>query len=152
MSIAQNRKASFNYFIEDRFEAGIVLQGWEAKAIRAGHVQLSESHIIIKNGELFVFNMQISPLRTTSTHVRADAHRTRKLLMHRSEINKLIGRVELKGYTLVPLSLYFKNGRIKIEIALAKGKKSFDKRNSLKDQDWAREKERLMKHDLRNTH
>ncbi|AIL32678.1 SsrA-binding protein SmpB [Basilea psittacipulmonis] len=151
MVIAENRKARHDYFIEEHFEAGLVLQGWEAKAIRAGHIQLNDTHVLIREGELFVFNMHISPLRTTSTHVKAYPDRSRKLLMHRSQINKLIGKVEMKGYALVPLNLHFSKGRIKLELALAKGKKSFDKRNTIKDRDWAREKERLMKHDIRNT-
>ena len=148
--IADNRKARHEYFIEEEFEAGIVLEGWEVKSIRAGRIQLAESHIIIRDGELFVLNMHISPLETASTHIRPDATRSRKLLMHKREISKLIGRVEQRGYTLVPLNLYYKKGRIKMTVALAKGKKQHDKRDSIKDRDWEREKARLMKHDTRN--
>ena len=148
--IADNRKARHDYFIEEEFETGIVLEGWEVKSIRAGRIQLAESHIIIREGELFVLNMHISPLETASTHIRPDATRSRKLLMHKREISKLIGRVEQRGYTLVPLNLYYKKGRIKMTVALAKGKKQHDKRDTIKDRDWEREKARLMKHDTRN--
>ncbi|NLA50854.1 MAG: SsrA-binding protein SmpB [Alcaligenaceae bacterium] len=148
--IADNRKARHDYFIEDEFEAGIVLEGWEVKSIRAGRIQIGESHIIIRDGELFVLNMHISPLETASTHIRPDATRSRKLLMHKREISKLIGRVEQRGYTLVPLNLYYKRGRVKMTVALAKGKKQHDKRSTLKDRDWEREKARIMKHDTRN--
>ena len=148
--IADNRKARHDYFIEEEFEAGIVLEGWEVKSIRAGRIQLAESHIIIRDGELFVLNMHISPLETASTHIRPDATRSRKLLMHKREISKLIGRVEQRGYTLVPLNLYYKKGRIKMTVALAKGKKQHDKRDTIKDRYWEREKARLMKHDTRN--
>ncbi|QPT40174.1 Small protein B [Oligella ureolytica] len=147
--IADNRKARHDYFIEEEFEAGIVLEGWEVKSIRAGRVQIAESHIIIRDSELFVLNMHISPLETASTHIRPDATRSRKLLMHKREINKLIGRVEQRGYTLVPLNLYFKKGRIKMTLALAKGKKQHDKRETIKDRDWEREKARIMKNDTR---
>lgn len=147
--IVDNRKARHDYFIEEQFEAGLVLEGWEVKAIRAGRIQIAESHIVISNGELFVLNMHISPLDTASTHIKPDATRTRKLLMHKQEINKLIGRVEQRGFTLVPLNMYFKRGRIKMTIALAKGKKQHDKRATLKDRDWEREKARLMRHDTR---
>ena len=147
--IVDNRKARHDYFIEEQFEAGLVLEGWEVKAIRAGRIQIAESHIVIRNGELFVLNMHISPLDTASTHIKPDATRTRKLLMHKQEINKLIGRVEQRGFTLVPLNMYFKRGRIKMTIALAKGKKQHDKRATLKDRDWEREKARLMRHGTR---
>ncbi|NLP31677.1 MAG: SsrA-binding protein SmpB [Oligella ureolytica] len=147
--IADNRKARHDYFIEEEFEAGIVLEGWEVKSIRAGRIQIAESHIIIRDSELFVLNMHISPLETASTHIRPDATRSRKLLMHKREINKLIGRVEQRGYTLVPLNLYFKKGRIKMTLALAKGKKQHDKRETIKDRDWEREKARIMKNDTR---
>ena len=147
--IVDNRKARHDYFIEEQFEAGLGLEGWEVKAIRAGRIQIAESHIVIRNGELFVLNMHISPLDTASTHIKPDATRTRKLLMHKQEINKLIGRVEQRGFTLVPLNMYFKRGRIKMTIALAKGKKQHDKRATLKDRDWEREKARLMRHDTR---
>ena len=147
--IADNRKARHDYFIEEEFEAGIVLEGWEVKSIRAGRIQIAESHVIIRDNELFVLNMHISPLETASTHIRPDATRSRKLLMHKREINKLIGRVEQRGYTLVPLNLYFKKGRIKMTLALAKGKKQHDKRETIKDRDWEREKARIMKNDTR---
>ncbi|AVL70981.1 SsrA-binding protein [Oligella urethralis] len=147
--IADNRKARHDYFIEEEFEAGMVLEGWEVKAIRAGRTQIGESHIVIRNGELFVLNMLISPLGTASTHIRPDASRTRKLLMHKHEINKLIGRVEQRGFTLVPLNLYYKNGLIKMTVGLAKGKKQHDKRATIKERDWEREKARIMKNDTR---
>lgn len=145
MSIVQNKKASFDYFLEEHYEAGLVLEGWEVKAIRAGRAQLKEAHIIIRNGELWLLNSHITPLISASTHVRADTVRTRKLLMKRTEINRLIGKVEQKGNTLVPLDMHFKNGRIKLNMALAKGKKLHDKRDTLRDKDWKREQERLMK-------
>ena len=148
--IVDNRKARHDYFIEDEFEAGIVLEGWEVKSIRAGRIQIGESHIIIRDGELFVLNMHISPLEPASTHIRPDATRSRKLLMHKREICKLNGRVEQRSYTLVPLNLYYKRGRVKMTVALAKGKKQHDKRSTLKDRDWEREKARIMKHDTRN--
>lgn len=122
MSIVENRKARHDYFIEEKFEAGIVLEGWEVKAIRAGRVQLAESYVIVRDGELWLLNMHVSPLATASTHIHPNATRTRKLLMHKNEINKLIGKVEIRGYTLVPLNLHFKNGRIKLEFGLGKGK------------------------------
>ncbi|ALM83129.1 SsrA-binding protein SmpB [Bordetella sp. N] len=150
MSIIDNRKASHEYFIEDRFEAGLVLEGWEVKAIRGNRVQLNESHVIVRNGELFLLNMHVSPLVTASTHIHPDATRTRKLLLKAEEISKLIGKVEQRGYTLVPLNLHYKNGRIKLDFALGRGKKLHDKRDTSRDKDWAREKERIMKHDTRN--
>ena len=150
MSIVQNRQATHDYFIEDRFEAGLVLEGWEVKAIRAGHVQLKESYIIVRDGEIFIIGMHVSPLPTASTHVRPEATRTRKLLLHAEEINKLIGKTEQRGYTLVPLNLHYRNGRIKLDFGLGRGKKQHDKRDSARDKDWAREKERLLKHDTRN--
>jgi SsrA-binding protein len=150
MSIIENRKARHDYFIEDRFEAGLVLEGWEVKAIRAGQVQLKESYVIVRDGEIFIIGMHISPLKTASTHIHPNATRTRKLLLKADEIKKLIGKTEQRGYTLVPLNLHYKNGRIKIDIALGRGKKQHDKRDTARDQDWAREKERLMKHDTRN--
>lgn len=150
MSIVQNRKATHEYFIEERFEAGLVLEGWEVKAIRAGHVQIQESYIIVRNGEIFIIGMHVSPLPTASTHIRPEATRTRKLLLHAEEIKKLIGKTEQRGYTLVPLNLHYKNGRIKLDFGLGRGKKLHDKRDSARDKDWAREKERVMKHDTRN--
>ena len=145
MSIAQNRKALHDYFIEDRYEAGLVLEGWEVKSIRAGRVQLQEAYVVIRGSELTLIGSHVSPLATASTHVNPDPTRTRKLLLHAEEISRLIGKVERAGYTLVPLDLHFKKGRIKLEIGLAKGKKQFDKREVEKERDWAREKQQLMK-------
>jgi SsrA-binding protein len=145
-TIALNKKAGHDFFIEERFEAGIALQGWEVKSLRQGRVQIKESYITIKDGEAFLFGAHIVPLSTASTHIHPDPTRTRKLLLHRSELNKLIGQVERKGYTLVPTAMYWKKGMAKLEIGLAKGKKQHDKRASEKDRDWQREKERLFKH------
>ena len=150
MTIVDNRKAYHDYFIEDRFEAGLVLQGWEVKAIRAGHVQLKESYIIVRDGEIWIIGMHISPLSSISTHVTPDMTRSRKLLLRSEEISKLIGRVEQRGYTMVPLNLHYKNGRIKLDFGLGRGKKQHDKRDTARDKDWQREKERLMKHDVRS--
>lgn len=144
-TIALNKKARFEYYIEDEYEAGLVLEGWEVKSLRAGKINLSDSHVIVKYGEAFLLGAQIQPLPTASAHLFPDANRTRKLLLNRRELNQLIGSVERQGYTLIPLSLYWKNNRVKIKIALAKGKKSHDKRESIKDRDWARDKARLMK-------
>lgn len=149
MSIIDNRKATHDYFIEDRYEAGLVLQGWEVKAIREGRVQLKESYVIIRDGEIYLLGMHVSPLATASTHIHPDATRTRKLLLKADEISKLIGKVEQRGYTMVPLNLHYKNGLIKLDFALGKGKKQFDKRDTERDKDWQREKERVMKHDTR---
>jgi SsrA-binding protein len=149
MSIVENRKATHDYFIEDRFEAGLVLEGWEVKAIRAGHVQIKESYVIVRDGEIWIVGMHISPLSSASTHVTPENTRTRKLLLKAEEISKLIGKVEQRGYTMVPLNLHYKNGRIKLDFGLGRGKKLHDKRDAARDQDWAREKERLMKHDTR---
>src|SRR5690606_31558065 len=145
MSIVDNRKAFHDYFIEERFEAGIVLEGWEVKAIRAGRVQLKEAYIVIRNAELFLIGAHISPLGSASTHVNPDPVRTRKLLLHAEEIRKLIGKVERAGYTLVPLNLHYTRGRIKLEIGLAKGKKQYDKRQAEKEREWQREKQRLLR-------
>ena len=145
MSIIDNRKAFHDYFIEERFEAGLALEGWEVKAIRAGRAQLKEAYVVVKSGEVFLIGAHISPLPSASTHVRADPVRTRKLLLHAEEIRKLIGKVERAGYTLVPINLHYSKGRIKIEIGLAKGKKQFDKRESEKRKDWQREQQRLIK-------
>ena len=145
MSIAENKKAFHDYFIEERFEAGLVLEGWEAKAIRADRSNLKESYVVLKDGEVFLIGCHISPLTTASTHVHADPTRSRKLLLNKKEINKLIGSVERAGYALVPLDLHFKRGRIKLEIGLAKGKKQYDKRETEKKRDWDREKARLMR-------
>lgn len=147
MSIVNNRKARHDYFIEETYEAGLVLQGWEVKAIRAGHIQLAESYVVIRDGEIWVIGMHISPLPTASTHIVPDAARTRKLLLKKDEISKLIGRVEQRGYTLVPLNLHYSHGRIKMDLGLGRGKKAHDKRDTSRDRDWAREQERLMKHD-----
>ena len=145
MSIAENRRARFEYRIEERHEAGVVLSGWEIKAIRAGQVQLSDGYVVIKQGELFLIGCRIHPLGTASTHVRPEADRTKKLLMHKDEIRRLIGKVEQKGFTLVPLDLHYKGGRVKAEIALAKGKAEHDKRHDQKKRDWEREHGRLMR-------
>lgn len=144
-SIALNKKAHFDYFIEDQFEAGLVLEGWEVKSLRAGKINLSDAHVIIKYGEAFLLGAQIQPLPTAAIHLAPDASRTRKLLLNRRELSQLIGSVERQGYTLVPLSLYWKNNRVKIKIALAKGKKTHDKRDTIKDRDWQRDRARLMK-------
>ena len=145
-TIASNRYVSHEYFIEERFEAGLVLQGWEVKSLREGRAQLKESYVLIKRGEAWLFGAHIAALTSASTHVNPEAIRSRKLLLHRQELNKLIGNVERKGYTLVPLSLYWKNALVKVEIGLAKGKKQHDKRAASKERDWQREKARIMKH------
>lgn len=144
-TIALNRKAGFDYFIEDQYEAGLVLEGWEVKSLRAGKINLSDSHVIIKYGEAFLLGAQIQPLPTASTHFIPDPVRTRKLLMNKKELNHLIGSVERQGYTIVPLSLYWKKNKIKIKIALAKGKKEHDKRDTIKDREWQRDRSRIMK-------
>lgn len=144
-SIAVNRKAHHEFAIEERFEAGLVLQGWEVKSLRAGKVQIDQSYVIVKNGEAWLFGALITPLQTASTHMEHDGTRTRKLLLHWSEISKLVGSVDRKGYTLIPLSLYWKDNRVKLEIALAKGKKLHDKRATEKDKDWQRQKQRILK-------
>lgn len=145
-SIAVNRKALHEYSIEERFEAGMALEGWEVKSLRAGKVQLDQGYVLLKNNEAWLIGALITPLQTVSTHIHADPQRTRKLLLHKTELNKLIGHVERKGYTLVPLNLYWKNNRVKLEIALAKGKKLHDKRAAAKDRDWQRQKERIHSH------
>jgi len=145
MSIANNRKAWHDYFIEEKFEAGIVLEGWEVKAIRAGRLQLRDAYVIVQGGELWLLGCTITPLPTVSTHFKPDPTRTRKLLMHAREIDRLIGAVERAGYTLVPLDMHYSKGRIKLEIGLAKGKKQHDKRESEKERDWQRERQRLMR-------
>lgn len=150
MSIVENRKARHEYFIEERYEAGLVLQGWEVKAIRSGHVQLAESYVVIRDGEIWVIGMHISPLPQASTHIVPDTTRTRKLLLNADEIKKLIGRVEQRGYTLIPLNLHYSRGRIKMDIGLGKGKKQHDKRDTSRERDWQREQERWLKHDTRN--
>lgn len=143
--IAENKKAAFNYFFEERHEAGIVLQGWEVKALRSGKAQISEAYVVIKDGELFLIGCQIQPLKTASTHISTDATRLRKLLMKKDEIRRLIGKVEQKGYTLVPTNLHWKNGLVKCDVALAKGKAEHDKRDVIKDREGKREVERAMK-------
>lgn len=148
-SIAGNKRAYHDYFIEEKIEAGIELQGWEVKSLRDGHGQLSEAYVQVKNGEVFMIGSRITPLLSASTHIYADDTRTRKLLLHRREIDRLVGAVDQKGYTLVPLSLYWKKGLVKVEVGLAKGKKDHDKRAVIKDRDWDREKQRLMRHDNR---
>ena len=145
MSIVQNRKATHDYFIEERYEAGLALDGWEVKSIRAGHVQLKEAYVVVKSAEIFLIGCHVTPLTAASTHVQADPTRTRKLLLHGDEIRKLIGKVERAGYTLVPLDLHYTRGRVKIEVGLAKGKKQHDKREAEKDKDWKREQQRLMR-------
>jgi SsrA-binding protein len=145
MSIAQNKKAFFDYFIEEKYEAGIVLEGWEVKAIRDNRVNLKEAYVVIMRGEIYLIGCHITPLGAASTHIRPDAIRTRKLLLHREEIAKLIGKVERAGYTLVPLDMHFSKGRIKLQIGLAKGKKQHDKRDTEKARDWERERGRIMR-------
>ena len=145
MSIIDNRKAFHDYFIEDKYEAGLVLQGWEVKAIRAGRANIKESYVVIRGAEIFIVGMHITALESASTHVTADPTRTRKLLLHAEEIAKLIGKVERAGYALVPLDLHYSKGRVKISVGLAKGKKQFDKRETEKERDWEREKARLIR-------
>ena len=145
MSIAQNKKAFHDYFIEQRFEAGIALEGWEVKAIRAGRVQLKEAYVTVHNAEIHLVGCHVSPLPAASTHITPDPTRTRKLLLHAAEISKLIGSVERAGYTLVPLDMHYSRGRIKLEIGLARGKKQHDKREAEKAREWQREKQRLLK-------
>ena len=145
MSITVNKKAFHDYFVEDKYEAGIVLEGWEVKAIRAGRMNIKESYVVIRNGEIFLIGMHITPLPTASTHVDPDPTRTRKLLLHAAEINKLIGKVERSGYALLPIDLHYARGRIKLEVGLAKGKKQHDKRHDAADKDAKREAQRAMK-------
>ena len=144
-TIALNKKARHDYVLEERFEAGLALEGWEVKSLRAGKVQLRDSYILLKNNEAWLFGTLITPLPTVSTHIKPEPQRNRKLLLHRSELNKLIGAVERKGYALVPTALYWKHGKVKLEIALAKGKQAHDKRQSEKERDWQRQKQRIMK-------
>ncbi len=143
--IAVNRKARHDYFIEDRFEAGLVLEGWEAKSLRAGRAQLTESYVHLRNGEAFLIGAHFSPLNTASTHTKADPTRSRKLLLQRYQLDRLVGAVERKGFALIPLNLHWSKGRAKLEIGLAKGKKQHDKRATSKDRDWQRQKERILK-------
>jgi SsrA-binding protein len=144
-TIALNKKARHDYYLEERFEAGLALQGWEVKSLREGRVQLTESYVIIQNGEAWLFGFHVAPLLSASTHITPDPTRSRKLLLHRSELDKLIGAVERKGYTIVATALYWKHGRAKLEIALARGKQSHDKRATEKDQEWTRSKQRLLR-------
>jgi len=144
-TIILNKKARHDFILEDRFEAGIALEGWEVKSLRAGRVQIKDSYILIKNSEAYLFGAVITPLPTASTHISPDQQRSRKLLLHRQELNKLIGAVERKGYSVVPTAMYWKKGRAKLEIALARGKKQHDKRASEKARDWQRDKQRIMK-------
>ena len=144
--ITDNRKAYHDYFIEERFEAGLELEGWEVKSLRAGKVQLRDCYVLLKDGEAFLLGCLINPLISASTHITPDAQRTRRLLLHKEEINTLVGAVERKGYSAIALSLYWKNGRAKCQIGLAKGKKQHDKREAEKDRDWQRDKQRLMRH------
>jgi len=145
MSIVENRKAFHDYFVEERYEAGIALEGWEVKAIRAVLAQLKEAYVVVKDSELFLIGAHVSPLPAASTHVEPDPTRTRKLLLHAEEIARLIGKVEQAGYALVPLNLHYAKGRIKLEIGLAKGKKQYDKRATEKEREWNREKQRLLR-------
>ncbi|HED18943.1 MAG TPA: SsrA-binding protein SmpB [Gammaproteobacteria bacterium] len=145
-TIALNKKARHNYTLEDRFEAGLALEGWEVKSLRAGKIQMVESYVLLKDDEAWLFGCLITPLPTASTHIHPDPIRTRKLLLHRDEIDRLVGAVERKGYSLIPTALYWKKGRTKLEIALAKGKKEHDKRADIKDRDWKRDKQRILKH------
>ena len=145
MSIVQNKKAFHDYFIEEKYEAGIILEGWEVKAIRDNRTNIKEAYVIIQRGEIYLIGCHITPMGAASTHIRPDAIRTRKLLLQSEEIAKLIGKVERSGYTLVPIDMHFKGGRIKIEIGLAKGKKQYDKRNAEKERDWERDKPRIMR-------
>jgi len=145
MSIALNRKAFHDYFVEERYEAGLVLEGWEVKAIRAGRVQLADAYVVVKNRALWLIGAHLSPLPTVSTHFTPDPTRSRKLLMHAEEIKRLIGKVEQRGYTLIPLDMHYRKGRIKLEIALARGKLKHDKRASERDREWQRDKQRLLR-------
>jgi SsrA-binding protein len=145
MSIVENRKAYHDYFVEEKFEAGLALEGWEVKAIRAGRAQLKEAYVIVKDGEILLIGAHVTPLSTASTHVHADPTRTRRLLLHRAEINRLVGQVERAGYTLVPLNLHYTRGRIKLDVGLAKGKKQYDKRASVREREWSREQQRLLR-------
>ena len=145
MAIVQNKKAHHDYSIEERYEAGIVLEGWEVKAIRAGQVQIGEAYVVVRDGEIFLLNGHVTPLKTASTHVQTEPTRTRKLLLNAAEIRKLIGKVERAGYALVPLDVHYNKGRIKLDIGLAKGKRQFEKRASEADKDWKREQNRLLK-------
>lgn len=147
--IAVNRRARFEYFIEERYEAGLVLKGWEVKSLRAGRAQIAEAYVVLKNREAWLIGAHLTPLRQTSTHEIADSTRTRKLLLHERELAMLIGKVERAGYTLIPLDLHWEKGRAKLEVGLAKGKKEHDKRDTEKERDWQREKGRIMRHNAK---
>lgn len=149
-TIALNKRARHDYHLEERFEAGLALQGWELKSIRAGRANITEAYAVIRNGEMFLFGAQITPLISASTHVVAEERRTRKMLLHRHEIDNLIGRVQREGYTVVPTALYWKTNKVKVEVSLAKGKQSHDKREASKERDWAREKQRVMRRHNKN--
>lgn len=144
-TIALNKRARFEYHIEDRFEAGISLEGWEVKALRAGRVQFADSYVLLKDDEAFLFGCQINPLQTVSTHITPDPVRTRKLLLHRREIDRLVGAVDRRGYTVIPTAMYWSRGKVKVEIGMARGKRQHDKRKTEKDRDWERQKGRIMK-------
>lgn len=144
-TIARHRRASFEYALEERFEAGVVLEGWEVKSLRAGKANISQSYVIVKNKEAWLLGAQITPLISTSTHIKAEAERTRKLLLHASELSRLIGATEQKGSTIVPIRLYWARGKVKCEIALAKGKKLHDKRQTIKEREWNRNKQRILR-------
>ena len=145
-TIALNKRARHDYSIDERFEAGIALEGWEVKSLRAGKVQIVESYILLKDSEAFLFGALITPLRTASTHISPEPQRSRKLLLHRSELNRLVGAVERKGFALIPTALYWKNGKVKLELGIARGKKEHDKREVEKDRDWQRQKAQIMRH------
>lgn len=150
MANIQNRKAHFDYYIEEKYEAGLVLQGWEVKSIREGRAQIKEAHVIVRGGELFLLSAHITPLKTASTHEKTDPTRTRKLLMHAREINKLIGKVERAGYTLIPLDMHFNRGRVKLSVGLAKGKRQYEKRADESKKQWERDRSRLLKSNNRS--
>ncbi len=145
-TIATNKKARFDYFIEENYEAGIVLEGWEVKSLREGKLQIVDSYVFIKNGEAWITNALISPLLTASTHIKPEQNRIRKLLLHRHQIDKMLGAIERKGYTLIALAFYWSKGKVKVDLGLAKGKQDHDKRQTSKDRDWKREKQRILKH------
>ncbi|MDR3159121.1 MAG: SsrA-binding protein SmpB [Zoogloeaceae bacterium] len=149
MHIASNKKAFHDYFVEEKYEAGLALEGWEVKSIRAGRVQIKEAYVLVKRGEIWLLGMHVTPLPTASTHIHPDPARTRKLLLHNRQIMQLIGKVERAGYTLVPLDLHYTRGRVKAEIGLARGKKQYDKREDEREKDWTREKQRLLREKVR---
>lgn len=144
-TIALNKRARYEYHIEDRFEAGLALEGWEVKALRAGRIQFADSYVLLKDNEAFLFGCQINPLPTVSTHITPDPVRTRKLLLHRRQIDQLVGAVDRRGYTVIPTAMYWSKGKVKVEIGMARGKRQHDKRKTEKDRDWERQKGRIMK-------